>query len=501
MRLGALVLVFIYLLTLLPGIVWAARHMDKLAEQRVAPWDDTDYQVLAINLLHGYGFTESLLLPLEEYHSLRDESLFNRDYVFPFYRAPGFVFLLAGIYAITGVSSLAARLVIGGIVWLTAALLIWIGDRLAGWVGSLAGGMASYFLIKLSMLMKGAEGYLSGRTLSEPLTAFLVTLFALLCILYLQKRYRSFLYLACLTLAAVVLTRANFLTALPIFLVWIFFQTRQWKPVLISALLLFIPVVAWSGYASIVRQSPVLLTTQGSQDFPRFNNPEVITGFGPERLHQGGWQPGFIMSEDGEPIITNTNAAKAGENGWLKGLQFWFSNPEKLPALFYYKLRAGLWYEEGVIYSLGIAFFLIALGYRKPGSPSRFLPSLNSSQILALQVGLSSLLFWMAEIQFFAMTLLVWSLIALIALLRPYGDAVQLIQASLGWFIPVFGAYLISTLLFGGEIRFHFPIDPLVLLFGYTGCLLIAYHLIKRDLGVAILGGILVATRLFTLNR
>jgi len=501
LRLGALLLMFAYLSSLLPGIIWAARHMDKLAEQRVAPWDDTDYQVLAINLLHGYGFTESLILPLEEYHSIRDESLFNPDPWFPFYRAPGFVFLLVGVYTITGVSSLAARIVIGCIIWITAILLLWIGDRLAGWLGSLAGGMAGYFLIKLSMLMKGSEGYLSGRTLSEPLTAFLVTLFGLLCILYLQKRSHRFLYLACLTLAAVVLTRANFLTALPLFLIWIFFETRQWKPVLIAAIIVFTPVLAWSGYASYVRQAPVLLTTQGAQDFPRFNNPEVITGFGPKRLHQGGWQPGFIMGEDGEPILTNANAAKAGENGWLKGLQFWFSNPDKLPALFYYKLRAGLWYEEGVIYHLGIAFFLLALGLRKPGSRIRFLSRLTSNQTLVLQVGLSSLLFWMADIQFFAMVLLIWTLIAIIAFLHPYGDVLQPLQAKISWFIPLFAAYLISTLLFGGEIRFHFPIDPLVLLFGYTGSLLIAYHIIKRDLGLAFVSAILVANRIFTLNR
>jgi hypothetical protein len=501
LRRGALAVVFIYLLSLLPGIVWAARHMDKVAEQRIAPWDDTDYQVLAINLLHGYGFTESLLLPLEEYHTSREESLFERDHIFPFYRAPGFVFLLAGLYAVTGVSTLATRLMIGGIIWLTAVLLLLIGDRLAGWIGSLAGGMAGYFLIKLSMLMKGPEGFLSGRTLAEPLTAFLATLFALLCILYLQKRSHRFLYLACLTLAGVVLTRANFLAALPIFLIWIFFETRQGKPVLIAAILLFIPVLAWSGYASYVRQSPVLLTTQGSQDFPRFNNRQAIPGFGPEKLNQGGWQPGFARNANGELIITNANAAREGESGWLKGLQFWFSNPEKLPALFYYKLRAGLWYEEGVIYHLGIAFFLLALGLRKPTSSIRFLSRLNSNQTLVLQVGLCFLLFWMADNQFFALVLLIWTLIAAIAWLHPYGDALQSLQASVVWFVPLFAAHLISTLLFGGDERFHFPIDPLVLLFGYTGGLLAAYHLIQRDLELSLLSLLLVAGRLLSFNR
>lgn len=473
--------------------------MDKLAEQRVAPWDDTDYQVLAVNLLHGYGFTETLRLPIEEYKTIRDESLFNPDYIFPFYRAPGFVILLVGLYTITGVSPLATRLMIGVLIWLTAVLLAWIGDRLAGWVGSLAGGMAGYFLLKLSLLMKGPEGFLSGRTLSEPLTAFLVTLFALLCIFYLQKKRPGFLYLACLTLTAVILTRANFLAALPIFLIWVFFETRQWKPVLVAAVLLFMPILAWSGYASYVHQSPVLLTTQGSEDFPRFNNLDVITGFGPEKLNQGGWQPGFARAADGELFITNRNAPQPGENGWVKGLQFWFSNPEKLPALFYTKLRAGLWFDEGVIYSLGIAFFLVALGLRIPHQSNRFLPSLDSNQILVLQIGLCSLLLWVAGSKSFWNVLLIWGLIGVIALLRPYGDAPPPLKAGLTWFIPLFAAHLVSTLLFGGDERFHFPIDPLVLLFGYTGGLLTAYTLVKRDLWLALIFGVLVASRLIQL--
>ncbi|HWQ84842.1 MAG TPA: hypothetical protein VN363_09755, partial [Anaerolineales bacterium] len=281
LRLSALGLVFACLFSFLPAILSNARIMDDLAAQRVAMWDDTDYQMIAVNVLHRYGFTVTPHMPYEEYKTMRDESKLVPDY--QFYRAPGFPILLTGLYAITGVSTLAARIMVGVILWLTAVLLVWIGDRLAGWVGSLAGGLAGYFLFKVSLLVNGTEGYFKGRTLSEPLTAFLITLFALLCIFYLQKRRRLYLYLACLTLTSVALTRANFLAALPIFLVLVFIETRQWKPVLISAVLLFLPVLAWSGYASYTRQSPVLLTTQGSIDFPRFNNQDVITGFGPEK--------------------------------------------------------------------------------------------------------------------------------------------------------------------------------------------------------------------------
>lgn len=496
MRLGALVLVLLYLTTLLPGIITDARNMDGIAEQRVAPWDDTDYQMLAVNILNGYGFTETMQLPAAEYRTMREESELLHDNYYRFYRAPGFAFLLAGLYAITGVSTLAARILIGAMIWLTAVLLVGIGDRLAGWVGSLAGGLAGYFLIHVSQFMNGPDSFLLGRTLSESLTAFLITLFALFWIFFLQQKKPVFLYLSCLILAGVVLTRANFLAALPFFLLIVLFETHQWKPVLISAILLLGPVLAWSGYATYIRHSPVLISTQGSRDFPRFNNQDVITGFGPEKRDQGGWQPGFVMGADGEPILTNTNSAQEGENGWVKGFQFWLANPKKLPALFYLKLCAGLWYGEGLIYSLGIAYFLAALGFRKPRRPIRFLPSLNSGQILALQIGLCLLLFWLADLDFFGYVLLIWSLIALIAWLHPYGDAAQPLQAGMVWFIPLFAAYLVSTLLFGGEVRFHFPLDPLVILFGYGGGLLTGYYLIKRDLGLAMIYGVLVAARI-----
>ena len=329
LRVGVLALVFFYLLSWLPNMVWTARHFDKLSDQKIARWDDSDYQALAINLLHGYGYTETLQMPIEAYQTQRDEARFESKNVYSFYRAPGFAFLLAGIYAITGESTLAARLMIGSLIWLTAVLILWIGDRLAGWVGSLAAGLAGYYLLNVSLLVRGPESFYTGRVLSEPLTAFLVALFASFSVLYLQKRRLAFLYLACLTLAGVVLTRANFLTALPLYLVVVYFYTRQWKPILIAAIILFLPVIAWSAYASVTRHSFVLLTTQGSLDFPRFNNQDVITGFGPDRINQGGWQPGFIQGADGELIVTNANAARAGENGWIKGLQFWISNPKK----------------------------------------------------------------------------------------------------------------------------------------------------------------------------
>lgn len=77
LRVGVLALVFFYLLSWLPNMVWTARHFDKLSDQKIARWDDSDYQALAINLLHGYGYTETLQMPIEAYQTQRDEARFN----------------------------------------------------------------------------------------------------------------------------------------------------------------------------------------------------------------------------------------------------------------------------------------------------------------------------------------------------------------------------------------------------------------------------------------
>ena len=138
---------------------------------------------------------------------------------------------------------------------------------------------------------------------------------------------------------------------------------------------------------------------------------------------------------------------------------------------------------------------MVGLGYRKLRQSIVMMPSLSSSQVLGLQLGLCLLLFWMAETRPFWNILLVWSLMGLTALLHPYGDSGRPIKVGLGWFIPLIAAHFLTVLLFGGDPRFHFPIDPLLLLFGFMGTLLIAYHLLKKDLRLALLGVLVVTLR------
>ena len=60
---------------------------------------------------------------------------------------------------------------------------------------------------------------------------------------------------------------------------------------------------------------------------------------------------------------------------------------------------------------------------------------------------------------------------------------------------PDKAAHLLTTFLFGGDPRFHFPIDPIIQLFGFTGTLLTAYYLLKHDLWLAMLIGLMIAIR------
>src|ERR1043166_8471424 len=85
----------------LPGLLKRAEVADEKSRQSIpTTGDDHDYQIHAVNLLNGFGFAESMSLPLETYHldltteagaRLRErsgeEGLLRPRY--SFYRAPG----------------------------------------------------------------------------------------------------------------------------------------------------------------------------------------------------------------------------------------------------------------------------------------------------------------------------------------------------------------------------------------------------------------------------
>jgi hypothetical protein len=457
--------------------------------------DDKGYQILAINFLHGLGFSEAVSLPLETYHLDLDSeygAYIKKTYEangrvpassLQFYRAPGFPLLLGATYAIFGNQTLIARGMLAVLTWLTAVLLLLTGSCMAGWLGALAGGIMALYHVNYSPLLDFE------RMLTEIPSAFWVALFAFLFTVYLKKDRISVLILSAISLAGIVLTRPNFLPVLLLILIYLYLRKHILRELVIFGAIVSVPVVAWSVYASVATGHLVTLTTQGEVAFPECNNIDTLEGIGPQRWNQGKWNPGWELREEGSYVNTFRYSPKPGESGWIKGLTFWKENITQLPRLFYVKLRVGFWYNDGVksnwlhpqtIYLIAIGFLFMAVGLRVPKTVPSLLLKIESRKILLLQLGLIAVLVLIGSRTGFWQVVVVWFMILLVALLRPYGDYYQLPFVSPVWFLAFIVSHGITTILFLG-VRYHRPLDGLLMLFGVLGLLVCLYEVVKRS--------------------
>lgn len=494
-RLFLIILFAVTILAHLPLLLDKAKASDKKYAQQVNTGaDDLEYQILAVNLLNGYGFDDGINLPINEYHldlttpwgqqtldtyQKNPTELRNR---YTFYRAPGFPLMLAGTYALFGNSTMIARNMLVALALLTALCLLAIGTIWAGWIGTLAGGLVAIYYLDFHPGLFDFE-----TILTEGPSAFLVACFSLCIILYLKKRSRLWLYLSAICLSFTILVRANWLIVVPFFLCYLWLEHISFKQLIIFGLITILPLLAWSTYASFTMDKLVILTTQGEPTFPQYNNRDVLEGIGPDHSGQGGWQPGREYDAQGH-YINDRNDPEPGENGYIKGLTFWRDNITQLPRLFYVKLRRGFWYDnswsvnslrpEG-IHLIGIGYLLMALGLKKPKHQHRFLPALTSRKIIIIQLSLISLLFLLWNQVSLLPVLGIWLLIFLLALLRPYGDVYELPFSSPLWFLPFILGHAATTLLYAGY-RFHWSLDPILMIFSLTGIFLTLYELLKR---------------------
>jgi hypothetical protein len=450
--------------------------------------DDKGYQILAINFLNGLGFSEAVSLPLETYHLDLDSecgAYIKKTYEangrvpawsVQFYRAPGFPLLLGATYGIFGNQTLIARRML-------AVLLLLTGSCMAGWLGALAGGIVALSHLNCSVLLDFE------RMLTEIPSAFWVALFAFWFTVYLKKDHISVLILSAISLAGIVLTRPNFLPVLLLILIYLYLRKHRLRELVILGAIVSVPVVAWCVYASVATGDLVTLTTQGQVAFPECNNIDTLEGIGPQRWNQGKWNPGWELLKDGSYVNTFRHSPKPGESGWIKGLTFWKENITQLPRLFYVKLRVGFWYNDGAqsnwlrpqtIYLIAIGLLFMAIGLRVPKRVPNVLLKIESRKTLLLQLGLIAVLVLMGSRTGFWQVLVVWFLILLVALLRPYGDYYRLPFVSPVWFLAFIVSHAVTTVLFLG-VRYHQPLDGLLMLFGVLGLLVCLYELVKRS--------------------
>ena len=482
-------------------IMWGkAEQVDRAFDGKIARWDDRMYQAQAINLIHGYGYSTFPHLPKEKYYLTvpLDSGVGYFTFKFP----PGVSFMMGAAYRLLGEKTLSVRLMYATIIWFTAVLLLLAGYSMAGWLGAVAGGLVGFYYMVQGGGVAGAEGFYNGRTLSEPIAVLWISFFTLLFTLYLKKDLPLYLYLSAISLIGFVFTRANFLTVIPLLYLFLYLTRRNLTQLSIFIAITTIPIIAWSIYASMTTKHLIIFTTQGEQDFPLFNNMDVITGFGPEEINQGNWQPGFAYTKKGEIYIDGYNFAGPNENGWIKGLSFWINNPDKIPLLFYVKIRSSFWYNDipesipyndGRVYMFGVGFLLASLGVHTPVRRFKFFDLISSSYVLTIQLALLCMLLIVGNNVPFKAILLIWGVIFTIAIIRPYGDIYRPAFQTPTWFLLFLISYLISTILFGGYVRFHFPIDPPLMLISIIGLFTLVFELWKKDPWLSILFLIITA--------
>jgi hypothetical protein len=454
--------------------------------------DDHEYHRLAINLRYGHSWTESILPPIEQYHydfssdlgqqflrQFQEQGIVDLDPVWDFYRAPGYPAFLSIFYTVFGATPLVGRSMTAVLIGAIALLITLTGSNWAGWRGALAGGIAGV----LYMFPDVIRIWGMNALMTEVSSTFWVTVFAFFFVLYQKTRRPVYFVFLVFALIWALFTRANLVTLLP--LLFLYFIIARYPRSLIAffVIALAVPLVLWAAFASSQMGKLVTMTTQGELAFPQYHNIDVLEGIGPERLYQGDWNPGYVIGENGDVTIDWRHASQPGENGWVKGFQFWLENPLQVPALFFVKLRAGFWTKEGIagLYTLGLCFLFISLGFRKPSERKRVLPNLSSRQILMLQVGLAlaaTMIMAVLGTSLYLLILGLYALIIALALLRPYGHAFTFPYPSPAWFLTFVASHFITTLLFMG-VRFHEPLDPLLCMFGAFGLILVIEYVLS----------------------
>lgn len=394
--------------------------------------DDKQYQTLAVNLTYGQGYVDAYVLPLATYNlhtdvtdSLEMEQLAlaggmaagaTRD----FYRAPGLPTMLAVTYLAFGNTALNAHLMMVTLTGATAFLLLSIGATWAGLRGIIIGGFVGLLYLIPGMIRSSPEQ----NVLTEIPSAFLVVLFTFWMVRYGRTpRTRTIIGIS-LTLAALILTRANLLTVFPLILIYFVILRIPRQHLLIFVFLVAVPIALWSLYASSHVGKFVSLTTQGESAFPQFNNIDVLYGSPVDRSTRGDWNPGYALDANGKKYTTWEHAPAEGENGWTKGFDFWRDHLTELPNLFAAKLAMGFW-------------------TRPP-----FVP-------------------------------IYWSGIAFILFLAIRGTRPIWLISSPVWYGAFVLSHLMTTLLFGG-FRFHEPLDPVLTLIGGFGAIALVERVFAR---------------------
>jgi 4-amino-4-deoxy-L-arabinose transferase-like glycosyltransferase len=282
--------------------------------------DDVQFNKLALNLVHGYGYKVTPDRPLTSF------------------RAPGFPFVLACLYAITGENAAAAYVffcLLGAIACVLTYSLA--REVVAEATARLAGVFAAIYL---------PHAYLATTFTSEnvyiPCLALGLWAFAR----FMNQNVTGLVGAAGLALGWATLTRPGAVLLLPMLLgvlAWNDARRKQFRPlsyVLFTIAFLGV-ILPWTVRNHEVHGKWILVATNGGTTFWGGNNDLVLN----ERKHYGYWVPSTQLPDRGK-IDAASNEVERDEIEWQLGKDWVREHWTSMPLLELYKFARLWWLPE-----------------------------------------------------------------------------------------------------------------------------------------------------------
>jgi 4-amino-4-deoxy-L-arabinose transferase-like glycosyltransferase len=324
-------------------------------------------------------------------------------------KSPLFPFFLAFLYEFFGVNYFAVRIVLSILSSVTCVLIYLIAKK----VFNVQVAYIAAFIY--AIYWKGF--YFCGFLLTETL----FTLFLMLFVLYLIKTSREpllrYFILGGLYFGLGVLARPFIL---PFFLLIPFWALITFKNNLQLVLkgcgmvigAMFLVILPWTVRNYVVENKFTLTPPNGGQTFLGSNNPEVLKYF------EGGWihptRSGLLTQKEISDFVEKLSIYEADKLCWKKGINFVLKNPLFTLELMYYKFKQ-FWH-------------------------------------LHRDMSFPSFQYWF------------------VFLFAVYGSIVSLKKfnrLSVFYLLPLF--FTLMILIFNGDERFRYPLEPILVIFAACG--------------------------------
>jgi hypothetical protein len=321
--------------------------------------DSWEYQSMGVNLATGHGFMKSgAVEPFERYvfdapqDTLPQFAELGRNGgTDDFYRTPAYPVFLAAVYSVVSVRPDVAMGVQLALLIAVAAALPLLTERLLGRSGFLAGILGGALLLRYS-----ASSAL--EILTEPLTTvacFLVlAAWSRLCD---RPRDPVSAGLLGLSLAFALLTKGSLLFLPPLLIGYLVVRAARrkaftWTVVAAVTVSLFVPVVAYSAYASARVGRPVFLSTQGPAVLLDGNNELSI--------ENGGWQPGW--RDNPRSFYSRALSVDPAASPYVLVARFYASNVAVIPRIAYNKMRSAIGRFVTPVFAASLLLLAFTLG-------------------------------------------------------------------------------------------------------------------------------------------